>query len=50
MKIFREKAGVISQKPLWVMLDGPWLYLSESIHGLIWEVITGWRKDRNLVG
>jgi len=49
--IFREKAGVISEGPIWVFTDTKgWLYLHESFFGLLWQVLTEWRHDRHLVG
>lgn len=50
IKIFKEKAGVISNKPIWVCLESCYMYEHEWFIGLIWRVITQWRSDRNLVG
>jgi len=50
MKICREPPGVLGPRACWVAIDGPWLYLSESLLGLLLEIVAEWRSDRNLVG
>lgn len=50
MRLFREKAGVISAGPVWVFVDGEWLYVGSSLVGLIWVVVFEWRSDDHLVG
>lgn len=53
MRIFRERAGVISPGNCWVCLYGGvpgWMHTSESLPKLLWEVVTEWKNDRHLVG
>lgn len=50
-KLYREKAGVISQRKMWVFIDSKgYLYLDESLIRLIIVVVREWRNDRHLVG
>jgi hypothetical protein len=48
--LVHEQPGVISENYLWVFFDECWMYTHDHLPGLFWEIITGWRKDRNLVG
>jgi|TARA_B110000240_G_C13453445_1_gene433566 hypothetical protein len=51
MKIYKEKAGVISTQSCWVCLDKKgYMYLDNTLHGLLWEVITEWRQDKHIAG
>lgn len=52
LSVHRERPRVISPRSLWVCVDwtGGYLYTSYTFLGLVWEVVSGWRKDRNLVG
>jgi hypothetical protein len=50
IKIFKEKAGVISGDPIWVAFEGPYMYLHSTFLGLLKLLITEWRNDRHLVG
>ena len=53
MRIFRERAGVISPGPCWVCVYGGvpgWLHAHESLPKLLWSLITEWKDDRHLVG
>lgn len=49
-KIYREKAGVISKEPVWVIIDSGWLYISKSFLRLLWIYITEYKHNRHLVG
>lgn len=49
-QIFKERAGVISPKPIWVCFESCWMYEDYSLLKLIWIIITEWRNDRHLVG
>lgn len=50
-KLYREKAGVISNNRIWVFIDNHgYLYLQESLLRLAIEVVTEWKQDRHLVG
>lgn len=50
MKLFKEKAGVISENPVWVLIDGPYLYVRPTLMSLLCQVVIQWRDDRHLVG
>lgn len=50
MKLFREKAGVLSPNPCWVFLDNGYLYINESLIKLLWTILTEWKSDKHLVG
>ena len=50
MKIYKEKAGVISEKPIWMCWHRCWLYTADSFLSLIIILITEWKHDRHLVG
>jgi hypothetical protein len=51
MKLYREKAGVISAEPCWVFLDKKgYMYLDYKLHKLLWEVLTEWRDDKHIIG
>lgn len=50
MKIYREKAGVISEEPIWVFFDGTYMYEKTSLAALIWCIIKEWRQDKHLIG
>ena len=49
IKIFKEKAGVISRNPCWVAIEGGcYLYVADSFFGLLWLMLTEWRHDRHI--
>ncbi len=50
MKIFREKAGVISKNHVWVCFHNEYMYLGDTLPGLLLEIVTNWKNDRNMVG
>jgi len=50
MRIFREKPGVIGPRACWVAIDRPWLYMADTLPGLLWQILTQWRHDRHMVG
>lgn len=47
MKIFKEKAGVISPNATWVCIHRPYLYTADTFIGLIITVIKQWKSERN---
>lgn len=49
-RVFREKAGVISERECWVMFWGPFMYIGDTLPGLACEVVTGFAKTYNIVG
>jgi len=50
MQIFKEKAGVISEKPVWVCFHHEFMYTSRTIIGLIFQIITEWKNEKHMVG
>ena len=50
MKIFKEKAGVISKGPVWVVINKGYLYIHDTLIGVMWLMITEWEHDKHLVG
>ena len=51
LKIYREKPGIISEKSVWVALDGAgYLYTAATLLGLLWTLATEWQNDRHIVG
>lgn len=50
MRLFRERAGVISPGPCWVLFADSHMYTHESLFGLAVLVIREWRHDRHLIG
>jgi len=53
IKIWKEKAGVISPGPCWCCsYDGVpgYLHVHDSLLKLLWEVVTEFRNDKHLVG
>jgi hypothetical protein len=50
MKIFREKAGKISDKPVWVCQYSCYLHTNESLLKLLWSLITEYKDDDWMVG
>lgn len=48
--IFKEKANVISPKPVWVAFHECWMYSSNTLIGLLWTMFTQWKHDSNLAG
>ena len=49
MKLLREKAGVISAAPCWVIIDGGYLYCG-SLLKVLFEYIFEHNHDKHLVG
>ena len=50
MKIYKEKAGVISPEPVWVCIDDCYLYTADTLIMLLITIILGWKSDKYLVG
>lgn len=48
--IFKEKAGVVSEGPIWICFEREFMYMAPTLLGLIWQVITEWRNERYMVG
>lgn len=50
MRLFKQKAGVISRNDFWVIIDRPYLYTNNTLLGLIYKFITEYKSDKHLVG
>lgn len=50
MKIFKEKAGVISKGECWVCIHDGYLYTAKTLEKLIEVLNTEWEHDKHLVG
>ena len=50
MRLFRERAGVISTGPCWVCIYDCYLHADENLLRLLWSVITEYKNDKHLVG
>ncbi len=49
-KLFKEKAGVISEEPVWCLLHGRWLYTGNNLFQLTRNTIKYWKSDLALIG
>ncbi len=50
MKIFREKAGIISVDRCCVAYHKGYLYTADTLLQLLWTVLTEFNNDKHLVG
>lgn len=50
MHIYKEKAGVISEGPVWVCIHDGYLYTADTLEGLIKVLNEEWEHDKYLVG
>lgn len=51
MKIIREKAGVISEEPVWVVFYGGYYMVACKFLLLaLWIVFTEWKSDNHIIG
>jgi acyl-ACP thioesterase len=50
MKIYKEKAGVISQKEVWCCIHNEYLYIANTLKELIKILNTEWENDKHLIG
>jgi hypothetical protein len=50
MRVFKEKAGVISKESVWVCVDRYWLYIADTYLELLKMFITEHCNDKHLVG
>lgn len=50
MKIYKEKAGIISEYPIWIILHEGYLYESRTLFRVLWLFITEYKHDKHLVG
>lgn len=50
MHIFQEKAGIISENPIWVCICNDYIYTADTIENLISILNNEWEDDKHLVG
>lgn len=50
MKIYKERAGVISENEAWCCLYDCYLYTADTLCKLIKIMITEWQDEKHLVG
>lgn len=50
VRIFKEKAGVIGEKEVWVALSPGYLYTADTLWQLVKILIFEWENDQHLVG
>lgn len=48
MTILKERAGVISKEPVWVCLHKEYMYMSDTLLGLLIDMIKNWNSDSRL--
>lgn len=48
MKIYREKAGIISPEPVWICFHKEYMYVGDTFAGLIKDMVVYWNNDRRL--
>lgn len=48
--VFRERAGVLADVPVWVCFWNCRMACDESLFRLVWTVARDWDDDRYLVG
>jgi len=46
----RIQAGIISKTPLWVISHGGFMYINETLLGVIKTMATEYKDDNHLVG
>ena len=48
--IFKEKAGVISRDPIWVIFYSCYMYTADTLLGVLWLFITEFKHERHMIG
>lgn len=49
--IYRETPGVLAETAVWVCLDSEgFMYMADSLAGLLRVLVMEWRQDKHLVG
>lgn len=49
MKIFKEKPNIISEKAVWVCFSHEYMYISETLFGLLYIILSEWKHDTHLI-
>lgn len=50
VKIFKEKAGIISKEPVWVCCWSEHMYIEDTLLKLFFLMIKEWKSDKHIVG
>lgn len=50
MKLWRSRPGEISPEPCWCLLQEEYLYIHDTLLGVLWLMLTEYRDDRHLWG
>lgn len=50
MIIFKEKAGIISKDSSWVCFHKEYMYTSDTLLGLLKQIIFEWKHDKHIAG
>jgi len=50
MRIFKEKAGVISPESVWVCIYKEYLYIESNLIKLLFVLLFEWNDDKHFVG
>lgn len=50
IKIFKEKANIISKEPVWVCFWGEYMYIEDTLLKLFFLMIKEWKSDKHIVG
>lgn len=48
LRVFKEKPGVISEGPCWVALEPGYLYIADTLCGLVFQLVFERHHDRHL--
>lgn len=50
MRIFEEKAGVISDKNVWICICEEYMYIADSLIELVDLLNSEWEHEKHIVG
>lgn len=48
--IFKEKAGVISEKPIWICFQSSYMYVGDNLFDCLKDMWINWKSDKCLIG
>lgn len=48
--IFKEKSGVISEDPCWVIFKDGYMYCHDTLPQVLWQFVTEYKHDKHIVG
>jgi len=49
VKIFKEKAGVISKKPVWICFYRYYMYTGDTLYLLIKDMLKYWNSESRII-